>query len=122
MELFINNKLVYLDVADGYSDCIDIKKELINKCDYYFRRSFSTDLNKRVYGIVDKIYPLGLNYFCYSGDSNYKFDNNNVIKNILKKLSGFKDNTYFTYDKFENKANKEIKHPKILFYTLAEPL
>lgn len=81
--LEINDIRVIIDTLDGYNfnmkvnqdENLEILDKLAGNVDYYFKRSFSSMLNK---GLInkDKIYPLGLNYDVTC--------NSNVIDNQLK--------------------------------------
>ncbi|WP_368657376.1 glycosyltransferase [Metabacillus halosaccharovorans] len=69
LEVIINNDIkIYYDVNDGYDNLLKenqnyqgFMNSLLEKCDFYFKRSFSSLYNKRLKQ-QEKIFPLGLNY------------------------------------------------------------
>ena len=56
-------KTLFYDVWDGYQDPPDMLKAM-EVCDFYFKRSFSPEKNREVFGNnAEKVYPLGFNYY-----------------------------------------------------------
>ena len=118
IEAIIDGKRVIYDVEDGYWD-YDCMRSYISKCDFYFKRSYSIQKNKEVFGdskLKNKIYPLGFNYFvtcCGNPYNNFE----SKYKRILRPMLGWKNNSYFTPDKFENKPLFKENDFKIIFFT-----
>ena len=83
LELIINGIKCYIDVSDGYNN-IDFIKNNIKNCDFYFKRSFSKELNNEYK--FRNIYPLGLNYEVYNKDIKYKYYHQKSIKSFLLNL------------------------------------
>lgn len=117
-EVLINNRLCYFDYSDGYSDCVDFKRSLMQKCDFYFRRSYLDKYNAELFpDYKNKIYSLGMNYYVYAHGQRIIFDGRPTWKRILRKILGYKADSDFTIDVFENKADYKKLDPIILFYT-----
>ena len=117
-EVSVNDRICYFDYSDGYSDCVDFKRSLMEKCDFYFRRSYSEKYNTELFSeYKDKIYPLGMNYYVYTTGQDIIFDNRPTWKRILRKFLGYKADTDFTFDVFERKENYKKTSPVVLFYT-----
>jgi len=68
IELEIEGKICHVDLSDGYMNYDEVK-DILKDCDYYFKRSFSEELNKQYGAYSDKIYPLGLNFTVYNEKS-----------------------------------------------------
>ncbi len=115
--LEINGKNVVIDVADGYGDTTEYKINLAKNCDYYFRRSFNKELNIKYYGkdLSKKIYPLGMNYYCYYKGEKFDFSRQSTIKKIIRQFMGFKSEKWFTIDKLEYEPSFK-QNPKIIFF------
>lgn len=117
-ELIIDGKRVIIDVGDGYSDVGEAKKNLLEHCDFYFKRSFNREYNKIYFEKnLDKIYPLGLNYYVYGDKIFFDFEKRNKKQKIIRNMLGFKSDTWFKVEKFESNPTYKSGKPKILFYS-----
>ena len=117
-KVVINGSVCYFDYADGYSDCIELKKSLLKEADFYFRRSYSDKYNSMLFSeFQNKIYPLGMNYYVYAQNQKILFDNRPLWKRKLRKLLRYKEDNDFTIDIFEKKADYKKTNPTVLFYT-----
>ncbi len=106
-------KIVY-DMLDGYLD-LDAAREALKACDFYFKRSFSEEKNRKYFPeYLDKIHPLGFNYHVTHRKNPI---NESFIKRFLKPLQGRAPDIYFTAEVFEGTAAKIDHPPKILFLT-----
>lgn len=109
----IKNKTIIFDVDDGYQNYHGIQC-LLKQCDYYFKRSYKLETNQQLFpDDVQKIYPLGFNYYIYSQIA----DNKPLWKKIIRKLFFQKTEDYYRYTRFEAKPSHNNKPPKILFLT-----
>lgn len=91
-KVVINGSVCYFDYADGYSDCIELKKSLLKEADFYFRRSYSDKYNSMLFSeFQNKIYPLGMNYYVYAQNQKILFDNRPLWKRKLRKLLRYKE-------------------------------
>lgn len=127
MEVIINEKTrVLYDVNDGYDnllkenqDYVEFMNGLLEKCDFYFKRSFN-----RIYNLKlrekEKIYPLGLNYMVtVPGNIAHFPAPQDPLKEKIKKtirmipLSQYYNKLY-CINSFEDVPYKEM-NPKILF-------
>lgn len=110
-----HGKRIIYDMMDGYQNPEGMKKLLID-CDYYFKRSYSTQKNQ-AFGFddyVEKMYPLGLNYMVsYKGNPYSK----ESLKGMLYVLRGDKPSSYFTSDKFYCPVIYKEKSANIIFFT-----
>ncbi len=119
MEAVADGKRLAYDMADGYNfrNPDEIEK-YIKTCDFYFKRSFSDELNHSFFKEQsDKVYRWGFNYLatCNGNDC----FNRNSPKRLLEAVNFFRGRKplkYFTYDRFEAVPNKKDKQ-KILFMT-----
>lgn len=104
--------LVY-DTLDGYQ-FPEAMKYYLDKCDFYFKRSFSAEENPRIFGTdAEKIYPLGFNYLVsFRGNPLEE----GTAKKLLKMAAGRKTMSYFTSEKFECEP-VYTNAPKIIFCT-----
>lgn len=103
--------LIY-DMGDGYNVPEDIQTGL-DHCDFYFKRSFSEDKNKKLLsGFSDKMFPLGFNYHvtCTGNPVNEP-----AWKALAKSVLGRTPDVCFTTGVFEGKAEKTAGPAKILF-------
>lgn len=122
IEVIYNDKKIIYDVEDGYWDPNGMRK-YIDSCDYYFKRSFSSQKNKEFFLKYQnsKIYPLGLNYFVTYEGNPYNWINS-TWKSQFKPLFGKKKLSYFTPDRFEGEVVYKETDFKIVFLTrLWEP-
>lgn len=119
MEAIIDGKRLAYDMADGYNfrDPAEIER-YIDSCDFYFKRSFSDELNDKLFPKhCGKIYRWGFNYLA-TCDGNGYF-NHNPEKRMLEAVNFFRGRKplkYFTYDRFEAVPNKKDEQ-RILFMT-----
>lgn len=127
MEVIINNDVrVFYDLNDGYDNLlsegqsyIDFINKLLEKCDIYFKRSYSSIYNCKLKN-SEKIHSLGLNYMVTipGNVAHYpmKYDSRmEKFKKIIRMLP-FSEyyNGEYTVQAFEDIPKKE-KEPKILF-------
>lgn len=105
-------RIVY-DVMDGYQRP-EAMAELLEGCDFYFKRSFSQERNRALFGSrAEKMYPLGFNYHVtYKGSP----VNEPGWKTALKALRGDTPEYYFTPEVFEGVPEYREK-PRLLFLT-----
>lgn len=117
----IDGKRLVYDMNDGYNN-IDIMHWYLDRCDLYFKRSFSAEKNERFFKEkLQKIKPLGL-FYKLSCPGN-PLDKYLTTREKLLDWFGIKSSAYFTKEKFEGEK-PEFKESglKILFYTkLWEP-
>lgn len=118
-EINIEGKRLAYDMSDGYNyKNFPAVKEYISGCDYYFKRSFSKELNGIYFsGCADKMQKWGFNYLvtCH-GNQLYNRDAKRMAFDALNLLRGRKPISYFTFDKFEC-APEYRERQKILFMT-----
>lgn len=120
-EVRIDDKLCYFDYSDGYSDCIEFKRSLMQRADFYFRRSYSTKYNTKYFPEnIDKIFPLGMNYYVYARGQRIGFDRRPIYRRMLRTLVGYKSDNKFTIETFEKEPDYKKEHPIILFYELPQ--
>lgn len=120
VEVTLDGRRIAFDVEDGYNfDLSRFEAYLSGHCDVYFKRSFSTEINRTIKH-CEKIRPLGFNYHVtHRGNPN----NRKIVtltKQILKKIllnREFKHTSHFTHDKFEALPQRGATMPKILFAT-----
>ncbi|MDR4983677.1 glycosyltransferase family 1 protein [Bacillus cereus] len=127
MEVIINNqiKLVY-DVNDGYDNLLEIEQDyakfmdgILEKCDFYFKRSFSKIYNSQLV-YKDKIYPLGLNYMVTVPHNiahmPMPYDpHKEKVKKLIRMLPFSEyNNKLYHINSFEEVPKSEA-HPKVLF-------
>ena len=110
LEVIVNDdkRIIYDTFDEGwkYSSEIDI-----NDVDYYFKRSFDTNIHSKV---SKKIKPLGLNYNVYSEFGNV-FGKKEVLLNNIKKIIKKKGSDFYVKD-FEYYPNV-CDTPQICFLT-----
>lgn len=126
VELFIDGIKCYIDLDDGYQHNGKYIIDRIDNYQFYFKRSFSHELNTK-YGL-DKynIYPLGLNFSVYHPNALSYIKNNNAplkekvsdsIK-YLRYLMSFKTKPReqdFYLDSFIHSYDESIDDIKICF-------
>ena len=119
MEAVAGNKHLAYDMADGYNfhNPTEIK-EYMKTCDFYFKRSFSDELNHSFFKEqADKIYRWGFNYLATcSGNDYFNHNSEKRLIDTINLFRGRKPLKYFTYDRFEAVPNKKDEQ-KILFMT-----
>ena len=108
-------KLVY-DLMDGYQNIDEISR-LLKECDYYFKRSYSSEQNKMILcqDELHKMYPLGMNYMVTCEGNPYAYEK--TLKRRILSLRGDKADSYFTCDKFECPIIYKEKEFLITFFT-----
>lgn len=115
-EVKINGSLlIAYDNADGYNFTAEELNKYLEKVDFYFKRSFSEEINKK-YSIKNNIFPLGMNYYCtVKGNPLDKKSIKNNIKSIAKSIiTKSSDSPYV--EVFEGVPTYNVKNkPKIIF-------
>lgn len=119
LEVLIDDKRLAYDMMDGYNYTSEKEiNDYITTCDFYFKRSFSDELNKRIFSQNEsKIYKWGFNYLATCAEN--KFFNDDPSKRVIETVNFFrgrKSLKYFTYDKFEREPDYTAD-PQILFMT-----
>ncbi|MBO1512353.1 glycosyltransferase family 1 protein [Metabacillus bambusae] len=127
VEVIINNDIrIIYDLNDGYDNLLnedenylDFMNKLLDRCDFYFKRSYSTKQNINLKH-PNKIYPLGLNYMVTTSRNiahrPFPLD---PVKEKVKKLirmlpfSEFYNGNY-KLETFQDIPRKQ-SNPKILF-------
>lgn len=110
IEVLGNGLTMVYDMSDGYHN-LDAMQWFLNKSDYYFKRSYSQDYNKKYLLGSDKIYPYGFNYFVtYKGNP---LDGSRC-KDFVKSVLGMNHNTIFIPSAFEE-IPCYTEDPKVLF-------
>lgn len=105
-------KRIAYDLLDGYND-LDTMHLALNRCDFYFKRSYDGERNKRLFAEdQDRIFPLGFNYHVTHRKNPI---NEPAVKRYLKPLQGRAPDIYFTPEVFEGKAEYKEGKPVILF-------
>lgn len=119
MEAVVGGKRLAYDMADGYNFRSTAKiEEYLTTCDFYFKRSFSDELNRRFFpNQADKIYRWGFNYLA-TCEGNYYYNRNpeKRLSEAVNLFRGRKPSRYFSYRRFEEAPNKKDEQ-KILFMT-----
>ena len=114
LEVEYQGKRIVYDTCDGYF--LDDMSWYLNRCDVYFKRSFSTEKNKTLFPQhIDRIRPLGL-YFFVTTPGNPLNDCRTIREKILDKV-GIRSYDYFTKDKFERVPSFKRDDLKIIFFT-----
>lgn len=120
--VYKEKKIVY-DVSDGYQDINGIL-ELLDQCDFYFKRSFSEKKNEALPEWTEnKLFPLGFNYHvsCHGHPLDKPYWKEK-IKQFLQIENNMYSNTYFNVRRFEEIPKYKSKGFKVLFATrLWEP-
>lgn len=115
-EVVYRGKVLAFDMLDGYND-IDAIRWFYERCDFYFKRSFSHTLN-RLYGFSDLIFfPWGFNYHVSYIGNPCEGPADAVLKEIIKIIFGKETNCYFTTKIFEEKPVLKKRGIRILFLT-----
>ena len=119
VEVEYRDKRMVYDTCDGYFP--DIMSWYLNRCDLYFKRSYSTEKNLALFPqFDDRIRPLGLYYFL-TAKGNPLNDCLSARERILD-LVGVRSRASFTKDKFECVPSYKRDGLKTIFYTrLWEP-
>lgn len=119
VEAIINNKIIVAyDLLDGYN--LDKSKltNYLSKIDFYFKRSFSRDENKKIkYG--NKIVPLGMNYYVTTKGNPQDIKSMAYkIKSTIKNCIGKLNKSIYEVEEFECVPNYNIDNsPKVMFCT-----
>ena len=112
--LYRGKKLLY-DTADGYHDPEQMKN-LLENCDFYFKRSFSSEMNQQFFPHdAHKVYPLGFNYHV-----TYPGSPLNIYKTLRRRIRAYLT-PCFTPKAFEGKPMHADSPCRILFYTRLWP-
>lgn len=121
----INGKKVVFDMMDGYDFSFEEIEEILSGCDYYFKRSFSSEQNLKFSGENrKKIIPWGLNYHvtCQNNPLDQKKGFREWKENLFQMAANGAKRSYFTPERFEGKPEYR-KENKILFLArLWEPI
>ncbi len=113
LRIFYKGKVIIYDLMDGYIGPYMIK-DLLEKCDYYFKRSFSESQNEQFGELKNKMFPLGLNYhLTYNGNPL----NDGVVKRLVKLFLKRESFDPFTQKRFECDPKFKDKGIRILFLT-----
>lgn len=103
-------KVLVYDMNDGYQH-VEEMRWLLNKCDFYFKRSYSEQYNISYLASNTKVHPYGFNYFV-------TFHKNPLdgvyLKELVKRILRKNRNTIFTPEAFEESPTWTDK-PQILF-------
>lgn len=118
VEVVYRGKKIIYDVLDGYQD-LDSIMDLLNQCDFYFKRSYSAEKN-RIFGLhnSERMRPLGFNY--HVSCSAHPIDKpywKELIKNFLGIENNMYSNTYFSTKRFEENPKYKSQGIKVLFAT-----
>ena len=98
---------------DGYIGPSMIR-DLLENCDFYFKRSFSESQNEQFGELKNKMLPLGFNYhLTYRGNPL----NDGFVKRFIKLFLKRESFDPFTKKKFECEPKYKDKDIKILFLT-----
>lgn len=105
-----NQKVLVYDMSDGYQYPDEIQW-FLDRCDFYFKRSFSKEYNRCFFNDNPKIHPYGFNY-----QVTYKKNplDGPYYKVLAKKLLQYPQNSNFLTEVFEG-IPSYTKNPKILF-------
>lgn len=113
---YCGKTLIY-DMYDGYQQ-IDAIKYYLDICDFYFKRSFSADKNRKLcLNWEGKMFPLGL--FYHVSCQNHPTDKQGwkeQIKSVIGIENAFFRSTFFSSKRFEEMP-KQCKYPRVLFLT-----
>ena len=86
---------------------------LLERCDVYFKRSFSAQKNEELFPeLYHKMYPLGFNYHVTCGRNPI---NEPLWKHMAKLLLGRAPDRFFVPEVFEGKAERKNGPVRILF-------
>lgn len=113
LRVLYKGKVIIYDLMDGYIGPHMIK-DLLENCDFYFKRSFSESKNEQFGELKNKMFPLGFNYhLTYRGNPL----NDGFVKRFIKLFLKRESFNPFTKEKFECKPFFKDKDIKILFLT-----
>ena len=113
LRVLYKGKVIIYDLMDGYIGPYMIK-DLLENCDFYFKRSFSESQNEQFGELKSKMFPLGFNYhLTYRGNPL----NDGLIKRSIKLFMKRESFDPFTQKRFECKPKYKDKDIKILFLT-----
>lgn len=119
IEILVGDKISYIDVSDGYNDR-DYVINHLNNCDYYFKRSFSTELNKEYGELASKMIPLGLNFTVYNKQSaKYQIlpysKKEYIIKKLVSSCTNLRMMNEYYLEDFEKKPEGLKDNHKVIF-------
>jgi len=102
------------DTSDGYFDGIG---SYASRYDFYFKRSFSPEMNAQILGpeLAKRVYPLGFNYYVTCKGNPYSFIDGKTWKHTVRQLMGRKNPDYFTPERFTQE--KRLSKGKVIFMT-----
>ncbi len=113
VRVLYKGKVIIYDLMDGYIGP-SMMKDLLEKCDFYFKRSFSHEKNEQFGSLKSKMFPLGFNYhLTYRGNPL----NDGFVKRSVKLFLGRESHDAFTQKRFESTPKFKDKDIKILFLT-----
>ncbi len=113
VRVLYKGKVIIYDLMDGYIGPSMIK-DLLENCDFYFKRSFSESQNEQFGSLKSKMLPLGFNYHL-----TYRKNplNDGAVKRFIKLLLKRESFDSFTKESFECEPKYKDKDIKILFLT-----
>ena len=113
LRILYKGKVIIYDLMDGYIGPSMIA-DLLEKCDYYFKRSFSPEKNEQFGILKEKMLPLGMNYHVTYGGNPL---NDGFIKRFIKLFLRRESFDPFTQRRFEAEPKFKDSDIKILFLT-----
>jgi hypothetical protein len=116
LEATYKGKILVFDMLDGYND-LDAIHWYYSNCDYYFKRSFSAELNNMNGFNENKIFPWGFNYHVTYVGNPCEGPASAIIKELAKLCLNKETNTYFNKKVFEERPLMKEKNIGILFYS-----
>lgn len=121
VEAEIDGVRIAFDLHDGYMKDLKDTNSFLDKVDYYFKRSSSSEKNMAFSEHNrEKIFPLGLSYYVTCKGNPIGVPSFSIIKSLkksYKKLLGDKDNHFFTVERFEEKPDYKESDLRIIFMT-----
>ncbi len=113
LRVLYKGKVIIYDLMDGYIGPSMIT-DLLENCDFYFKRSFSDSQNEQFGELKSKMFPLGFNYhLTYRGNPL----NDGFVKRFIKLFLKRESFNPFTQKRFECEPKYKDKDIKILFLT-----
>ena len=116
LEASFKGKVLIFDMLDGYND-LEAIKWFYSNCDFYFKRSFSAELNSLNGFKENKIFPWGFNYHVTYIGNPCEGPSSSVIKEVAKLCLGKETNSFFNKSVFEEKPLMKQNRIGILFYS-----
>ncbi len=113
LKVYYRGKVIIYDMMDGYIGP-EMMRDLLENCDFYFKRSFSPEKNEQFGDLKKKMHPLGMNYHVTYGGNPL---NDGFIKRFVKLFLRRESFDSFTQKKFEAEPKFKDKDIKILFLT-----